>query len=70
MFMLTQLALTGATSNAGCQASNFHVYMFSKRTKRCSGMLYREKERELLYVVDLLQNFKKYYLCSEILLQE
>lgn len=47
MFMLTQLALTKATSNTGCQASCSHVYIFSKRAQRFGGMLHSEKNRHI-----------------------
>lgn len=54
MFMLTQLTLAGATSSAGCVASNFHAWIFSKRTKRFEDLFCRERRAgELSSVVDL-----------------
>lgn len=44
MFMLTQLALTAATSIAGSQTSNFHVCILSKKQEDF-GECYIEKKR-------------------------
>lgn len=41
MFMLTQLAFTGATHDDGCLASNFYASVFSKRTKILGFIMYR-----------------------------
>lgn len=58
MFMLTQLALTEASSNAGCLASNFYAYIFSKKTERFLGMLYREGRERIIKCCEAV--FKSY----------
>lgn len=55
MFTLTQLALTGATSNAGCSASNSHAYMFSKTTKRFLRMLCKGENYQMCGFVSIVK---------------
>lgn len=44
MFMLTQLTLTGAISNASCLSSNFHIYVYYKVKEKILGTVHRERD--------------------------